>query len=50
MHINRRKDIMKCNFKNRMFKGATVLMAAGMIATTSAPAVQAAAPSVMSIV
>ena len=41
---------MKCNFKNRMFKGATVLMAAGMIATTSAPAVQAAAPSVMSIV
>lgn len=33
-----------------MFKGATVLMAAGMIATTSAPAVQAAAPSVMSIV
>ena len=41
---------MKCNFKNRMFKGATVLMAAGMIATTSAPAVRAAAPSVMSIV
>ena len=33
-----------------MFKGATVLMAAGMIATTSAPAVRAAAPSVMSIV
>ena len=50
MHINRRKDIMKCNFKSRMLKGATVLMAAGMIATTSAPAVQAAAPSVMSIV
>ena len=41
---------MKCNFKSRMFKGATVLMAAGMIATTSVPAVQAAAPSVMSIV
>lgn len=41
---------MKCNFKNRMFKGATVLMAAGMVATTSAPAVQAAAPSVISIV